>query len=326
MKKILGTIGVLFGAVVMVGCNKVSGPDESSSVSKVSQKSSHVKSTVSSKASSKVSETDETNGQWSANQDKQLSDFMKNWQTSMGQSFKETYDGKSIDHLGFVYPDDIKNAPQTAYVYDQEEQLKWYQGQGSGRFVVYTAASGGKPEVTRMSLPMLYLFALDTKDNSPVVLVSQTTNGQYLWFYETENPQLRQGFSQILESVMTEDGSSINGFDREGETWTKADAIDYRRHMDSKIPSINAAVGTTNEGEGMYNLEDFTFTSHGRTCDLSSGENSMMWSFTKMSGGRTVVVLQFVGDEPMPAPEVVFYTNDSDRLVYEAYHSGEPLE
>lgn len=321
MKKILGTVAVLLGTAMMVGCNKVSGPDESSSASKVSQTSSHVKSAVSSKA--KVSDSDEVEGQWSADQDKQLSDFMSAWQSSMGQSFKGTYDGQSINHSGFVYPDQIKEAAQTAYVYDQMEQLTWYQGQGSGRFVVYAAATGGQ---VRQSFPMLYLFALDTKDNSPVVLVSQTTNGQYLWFYETENPQLRDGFAQILESVTTEDGAAIQTFDRDGETWTKAEAIDYRRHMNSRISSINAAVGTTDEGEGMYNLEDYTFTSHGRTCDLFSGENSMMWSFTKLSGGRTVVVQQFVGEEPLPAPQVVFYANDGDHMVYEAYHSGEPLE
>ncbi len=319
MKKILETFIMLLGTAMMVGCNKVSGPDEGSSASKVSQTSGRAKSSVSSKA--KLSESDEADGQWSAGQDKQLSDFMGDWQSSMGQSFKGTYDGQSINHLGFVYPDAIEASAQTAYVYDQKEQLTWYQGQGSGRFVVYAAATGGK---VRQSFPMLYLFALDTKDNSPVVLVSQTTNGQYLWFYETENPQLRQGFARILESVTTEDGAAIQTFDRDGETWTKAEAIDYRRHMNSKISSVNAAVGTTDEGEGMYDLEDFTFTSHGRTCDLSS--NSMLWSFTKLSGGRTVVVQQFVGEEPLPAPQVVFYANDSDHMVYEAYHSGEPLE
>lgn len=324
MKKALSTVVVLLSAMVMVGCNKVSGPSESSSSNKVPQKSSRVKSTASSKARSKVSEDAEANGHWSSNQDKQLADFMSDWQTSMGQSFKGTYDGTSINHLGFVYPDDIKEAPQTAYVYNQKEQLTWYQGQGSGRFVVYAAASGGNPGVTKMSVPMLYLFALDTKDNSPVVLVSQTTNGQYLWFYETENPQLRRGFDQILESVTTDDGAGIQEFDREGETWTKAEAIDYRRHMNSEISSINVAVGSTEEGEGMYDLEDFTFTSHGRTCDLSS--DNVMWSFTKISGGRTVVVQQFVGEEPMPAPQVVFYTNDSDHMVYEAYHNGERME
>lgn len=319
MKKILGAIVVVLGTAMMVGCNKVSGPDESSSASKVSQASSHAKSSVSSK--SEVSESEEAGGQWSADQDKQLSDFMSDWQSSMGQSFKGTYDEKSIDHLGFVYPDQIKEAAQTAYVYDQKEQLTWYQGQGSGRFVVYAAATGGK---ARQSFPMLYLFALDTKDNSPVVLVSQTTNGQYLWFYETENPQLRDGFARILESVTAEDGAAIQTFDRDGETWTKAEAIDYRRHLNSKVVSIDAAIGATSEGEGMYDLNDSDFTSHGRTCELTYGE--MIWSFTKMSGGRTIVVQQGIGEEPLPAPQVVFYANDSDHMVYEAYHNGEPLE
>lgn len=321
MKKILGAIVVVLGTAMMVGCNKVSGPDESSSVSKVSQRGNRIKSTVSSKASSGTSEDAEASGRWSAEQDKQLSEFMSSWQAGMGQSFKGTYDEKSIDHLGFVYPDQIKEAGQTAYVYDQKEQLTWYQGRGSGRFVVYAAATGGK---AGQSFPMLYFFALDTKDNSPVVLVSTTTNGEYLWFYETENPQLRQGFAQILESVTAEDGAAIQQFNRDGETWTKAEAIDYRRHLNSKVASIDAAIGATSEGDGMYDLNDSDFTSHGRTCELTYGE--MIWSFTKMSGGRTVVVQQGIGDEPVPAPQVVFYTNDSDHLVYEAYHNGEPLE
>lgn len=313
MKKVL-VLGAL--VLALVGCSKVSGPKESSSKAVTSsvKKSSAAKATSSSIDASAHPYADDAEGSyWTVKQDTELSKFMASWQKSMGQSFEGTYDGRAVDYLGIKYPEAIEGTWRNDVVYDQNEQLTWYQANSvanSSRFQAVAAAVGGKAS---QQWPMLYLFALDTKDNSPVVLNSQTTNGGVLWFYETANPALKDGFAQI----MAENGD-VGAFTGQTEAWTKASAVDYMKQLDSKNGAIQAAVVAVAHDPGP-DWETATFSNRGRTAELFDDYQST-WSLTRMSDNKTVIVQRILGEE---TPQVVFYATDGDHLVYEGYHRGE---
>ncbi len=316
----VGLVTVLV-AGVLGGCHKVSGPNESSSAEVTH---SSLIGSIKSEPAEESSSSGE-NEAWSKTQARELAAFMADWQAQMGQTYRGTYSGDSVDYLGYSYPDVLRGMSQTAFVYDLEDQLTWYEDGESGRFVVYAAAVGGQADT---ATPTLYLFALDTQDDTPVVLRSNTTNGDQLWFYETENTDLAAGFSRILQEVKTGDGKQIAPFSRSGERWTKTEAIAYQQRLDSKVSVYNAAVGSTSPGESLYGLDEATFYSYERTCNLVVTKKMLgdaidaTWSFTKMSNGKTVILIRANGQA---VPEVVFYANDSDHLVYDAYHNGEPL-
>lgn len=248
-------------------------------------------------------------------QDAKLAKFMGAWQKSMGQSYVGTYEGKVADYLGIVYPDVIESTTRNDVVYDQNEQLTWYHSDasmGNARFVVVAAAVGGKGG---SSWPMLYLFALDTQDNSPVVLVSQTTNGGVLWFYETANTELKDGFAQIMH-----ENPAVGSFTGRADAWTKASAIDYMKHLDSKDAALQAAVIAVAHDPGP-DWNQANFADHGRTAELHD-EYGNTWSLTRMDDSKTVIVLRIPSQD---MPHGVFYATDGDHLVYEGYHNGQQI-
>jgi hypothetical protein len=324
MKKALISVLVMSAALGLAACNKVSGPNESSSTTKTVKTSSSHQSKASSKVASSSSSVDASKhpygndsqgSYWTTQQDAELQAFMASWQQSMGQSFKGTYDGKVVDYLGFEYPTVIDKTWREEVVYDQSAQLLWNHANGDpqhSRFRVVAAAVGGKAD---SYWPMLYLFAFDSLDMSPVVLVSQTTNGGTLWLYETGNAELRNGFAKIMQ-----ENPKIRSFTGKTDGWTKATAIDYMTHLDSKDPALQAAVTASSDDPGP-DWNKATFVDHGRTGQLVGAEGGI-WSLTHTTGGRTAIV-ERIPDQDTPA--VVFYASDSDHLVTSGYHNGEPI-
>ncbi|WP_407893589.1 DUF4767 domain-containing protein [Lacticaseibacillus sp. N501-2] len=308
---------VLFG---LTACGQVSGPNETSSPPKTvkTHKQSYSKRNSSSSAvnSAQHPYADDTQDSlWTVQQDDELAKFMSSWQASMDQHFVGTYDGKRVDYLGFVYPNVIDHTWRDEIVYDQNARLSWYHANedlGKARFRVMAAAVGGKGG---HYWPVLYLFALDTQDNSPVVLVSETTNGGTLWFYETQNDQLKDGFSQILRENSTVSDVNVSAAD-----WTQSTAIDYLRQLDSKDAALQTAVIAVLHDPGP-DWDRSDFTAHGRTAQLHD-QYGTTWSLTHLANGKTVVIQRIPQQED---PAVVFYATDRDHLVYEGYHNGEPI-
>lgn len=240
---------------------------------------------------------------------------MASWQRAMGQSFEGTYDGKAVDYLGIKYPEVIDASTRDDVVYDQNEQMAWYHTdsyQSQARFQVVAAAVGGKGG---HYWPMLYLFALDTKDNSPVVLNSQTTNGGVLWFYETVNTELKDGFAQIMH-----ENPDIGSFTGRTEAWTKASAVDYMKQLDSNDAALQAAVVAVVQDPGP-DWSKARFADYGQTAELYD-EYDTTWSLTRMVDNKTVITQRIPGEE---STAVVFYATDSDHMVYEGYHNGAPI-
>jgi len=118
----------LAGAVLLAGCSANDGKlaHQKSSEVAVSTKQA-IKSTKTTKASKqaksdKIKQSLNQTGKtkkitttlWNSAKEKQLSAFMKTWQTQMGQTYEGTYDGQNPDHLGFVFPKAITSGIESS--------------------------------------------------------------------------------------------------------------------------------------------------------------------------------------------------------------------
>lgn len=184
MKRLAAVVALTLLVLGLSACNKVSGPKTSSSA-KISESSSTVKQV-------KVVKTTDTNW-WSQDQDQELSEFMSSWQADMSQSFKGTYDGEQVTYYGHKYPSGTKTIDD-ASIGGLQAHYQWnHKGNMEARYVIVAAAVGGKSGAS----PILYLFAIDSNQSLPVVLVSQSGDGEILTFAKTQNTELQNGFWKI---------------------------------------------------------------------------------------------------------------------------------
>jgi len=133
---------------------------------------------------------------WNATKTQQLSAFMKQWQTAMGQTYQGTYDGANPNHLGFVFPYAITSGEMADRVSlgNQPVNLTWStNGENGQAYQVVAVATGNK---TKLGFPTTYLFCLHNQQ--PVVYMSQTTNGNIFYIQSTQNAELQAGFANIV--------------------------------------------------------------------------------------------------------------------------------
>lgn len=323
MKKIITILGTLGAVLTLVACHHA---EQSTPASQPATKQGQVASKAKRAATSSASATStpaapkRSSDFWSTKQDTELKQFMQQWQQQMGQRFTGTYAAASVNYLGFIYPQRLDRTV-TEHVFDQSQTMGWLRRVNHrGRFQVVAAAVGGKPRAT---YPMLYLFAIDTKDQTPIVLISQTTNGGHLYFYETQNAALRAGFAKIAIKAAQDEGQAEHVSPVSNWHWTKASALAYLRRLDSRNAAVQAAAVAVTEN-GVLANGNWTFYDAGRTGQLISAKGSgPYWSLTKNSDGTTTCLLCDTGEEQ--PPNVQFEVTDATHLIRAGLHNGKPI-
>lgn len=196
---------MLVGVLLLGGCSTNANKPTSKATSKESQSSSVTKKT--SKTTSQLSQSShekKTVAQsrpvaatlWNKTKEQKLAKFMQTWQSEMGQTYKETYNGDKPDHMGFVFPDVIKDGKLNGKVKwgNRKINLTWSNnGENGNEFQIVEVATGGK---SGTGFPTTYLFCLH--NNRPVVFMTQTTNGGILYLQDTQNAELQAGFAEIV--------------------------------------------------------------------------------------------------------------------------------
>ncbi|MDE3281468.1 DUF4767 domain-containing protein [Lacticaseibacillus parahuelsenbergensis] len=297
MKRLL-FLAVIAVTVIFAGCSKTTSEQEQSS--KARPKESITNRTQSTPTTSSKSSMKNLNTIWSPEKNTKLTAFMKDWQSNMGQSFKGTYASESITRLGEVFPGSLETQ-KTELVFDSFATLKWSTtGESNADYTVVAAAEGGKPNVV---WPMLYLFVI-TKDNHALVLQTQTTNGDYLHFYETQNTMLQQGFAKIA----TENNNNVTASPNSSWHWNLDEGFRYLKAMHSSNEKIQVAADSTTEGP----FFDAKMDDHGRTGRIVGPDGGGGWSLTKLDNGTTIAQ-QF--DESSMPKGVWFLVRDSDHLI-----------
>lgn len=172
-----------------------------SSTSFISTESSNQQMTTESSSSS-IKESQVLNVLWSTAKAQQLNTFMAGWGETMKQSYKEYGPGNNVNLYGLQLPDAVlanTNGWQ-ATVNNVPITLTWSENgeaAGSALVAVYSDVE------TQASLAKhVYFFTIDA--GVPKVLVTSQNQGNpenYLYFKETENQQLKDGFTKIVGNV-----------------------------------------------------------------------------------------------------------------------------
>lgn len=171
----------------------ISTSSESSKTTETTQTST---SSSSEEASSSSSESSET--LWNADKATQLEAFMTTWGQTMGQQYKSYTNQMSVDLYGLKVPQAILNGEWKMAIGGVPVSAEWSES-GTGQADYQITAVYSDAETEPYLKKHVYLFGF--QQNQPKVLVTQQNQGNpdnYLYFNETANNELKNGFDQIV--------------------------------------------------------------------------------------------------------------------------------
>ncbi|BDR56586.1 DUF4767 domain-containing protein [Xylocopilactobacillus apis] len=194
------TILILLCTMLVTGCSHKSESSEevkSSSSSHIQKsKKKPIKVSESSKSEETSSNSEFTSSvSWTKDKNKELSEFMHSWQKEMGQSYLGTYDGQNPNHYGFIFPEGLSSGQLKGKTNWGEKpiEFEWSPDGNSKAEYQVVAVATAKVQMQRC---ITYFFTIH-KDH-PIVFVTQTTNGDTLYFYDSQNVNLQAGFAKIV--------------------------------------------------------------------------------------------------------------------------------
>lgn len=164
-------------------------------------------------------EEDKSSALWTEDKKNSLRDFMSQFSNKMGQNYKEYGPSNSVDLYGVKVPGDIFNGQWTMAINNQPVQVEWSEtGEGSAPYQLVAVYSDADTQPYLQK--HVYFFVIE--GGQPKVYVTQQNQGNnenYLHFSETQNPDIKAGFSQIVggdvskSSEQTSDSTNISSFD-----------------------------------------------------------------------------------------------------------------
>ena len=136
---------------------------------------------------------------WDESKKDSLRGFMVKFSHTMGQNYKEYNKQDSVDLYGVSLPADILNDEWKMAVNNQAVQVEWSDnGVGSAPYQLVAVYSDAYTQPYMQK--HVYFFIIE--DGQPKVYVTQQNQGNdknYMYFTETQNAEIKQGFSQIVE-------------------------------------------------------------------------------------------------------------------------------
>lgn len=143
-------------------------------------------------------EEDKSSALWTEDKKNSLRDFMSQFSNKMGQNYKEYGPSNSVDLYGVKVPGDIFNGQWTMAINNQPVQVEWSEtGEGSAPYQLVAVYSDADTQPYLQK--HVYFFVIE--GGQPKVYVTQQNQGNnenYLHFSETQNPDIKAGFSQIV--------------------------------------------------------------------------------------------------------------------------------
>lgn len=170
---------------------------ESSKTTETTQTSTSSSSVEASSSSSESSEQVEQT-LWNADKSAQLEAFMTKWGQTMGQQYKSYTNQMSVDLYGLKVPQAILNGEWKMAIGGVPVSAEWSES-GTGQADYQITAVYSDAETEPYLKKHVYLFGF--QQNQPKVLVTQQNQGNpdnYLYFNETANNELKNGFNQIV--------------------------------------------------------------------------------------------------------------------------------
>ena len=240
MKKALVSLALL-PTILMASCQNKKEQTTSSTYSETTHSLSSVKESSVSNSSTEAKIVDEM--LWDADKDKKLNDFMNTWGQTMNQTYKQYSSNNNVDLYGLKLPDSVLNNNKwQAVIGNTPIVLNWSENgeeeSGYSLVAVYSDA-----EAQGYLSKHVYFFTINS--GVPKVLITSQNQGNpnnYLFFKETENKELRDGFSNIVNSSVT--------FDDVKSNFTKDEQLSYFISNYGQLP-YKGYLTTENDGNSI---------------------------------------------------------------------------
>ena len=138
---------------------------------------------------------------WNKNKREKLYQFVKGWEKSLNQNYKEYSIDKKVNYNGLQLPGESETVGQTRLVLEGDKlvNMKW-SSEGSYKDVYNIVAVYS--DIENISGPASHLYYFVIFNGEPIVLVTEQNQGndkKYLYFKKTENIYLQEGFEKIVK-------------------------------------------------------------------------------------------------------------------------------
>ena len=138
---------------------------------------------------------------WNKNKREKLYQFVKGWEKSLNQNYKEYSIDKKVNYNGLQLPGESETVGQTRLVLEGDKlvNMKW-SSEGNYKDVYNIVAVYS--DVENVSGPASHLYYFVIFNGEPIVLVTEQNQGndkKYVYFKKTANIYLQEGFEKIVK-------------------------------------------------------------------------------------------------------------------------------
>ena len=138
---------------------------------------------------------------WNKNKGEKLYQFVKGWEKSLNQNYKEYSIDKKVNYNGLQLPGESETVGQTRLVLEGDKlvNMKW-SPEGNYKDVYNIVAVYS--DIENVSGPASHLYYFVIFNGEPIVLVTEQTQGndkKYVYFKKTANIYLQEGFEKIVK-------------------------------------------------------------------------------------------------------------------------------
>lgn len=148
--------------------------------------------------SSDTSDSQIKQGPWDTNKSSQLSNFVTQWGNTLGQSYKSYSPQNNVSLYGTPLPSAVIDGNWKMAINGVPVTVQWSEdGTGNAGFNLVAVYSDAETEEYLMQ--HVYFFGF--QNGQPKVYLTQQNQGNdknYIYFNETQNQQLKQGFINIV--------------------------------------------------------------------------------------------------------------------------------
>ena len=152
--------------------------------------------------SSKKEEKKSTNNAlWNKEKSNKLYQYVKEWEKTLNQNYKEYTIDKKVNYNGLHLPGDTEKVGQTRLVLEGDKliNMKW-SPEGNIKDVYNIVAVYS--DIENVVGPASHLYYFTILNGEPIVLVTEQNQGndkKYLYFKRTANVYLQEGFEKIVK-------------------------------------------------------------------------------------------------------------------------------
>lgn len=152
--------------------------------------------------SSKKEEKKSTNNAlWNKEKSNKLYQYVKEWEKTLNQNYKEYTIDNKVNYYGLQLPGDTEKVGKSRLVLEGDKliNMKW-SPEGNQKDVYNIVAVYSDIENVRGPASHLYYFTI--LNGEPIVLVTEQNQGndkKYLYFKRTANVYLQEGFERIVK-------------------------------------------------------------------------------------------------------------------------------